>query len=528
MFKRITLAAVLLSAGITAAHAAEPLFHNNGGSQKMSAASASAAGSPFAGDRKVRSARGGLHMNPAAAAASELSLPLPDGSQFNAKRFTSYATNSGATVWVGKHSTAPVGSPQSAAEETVLVLKNGKVTGTMRHQGKLYQIRTAPDGSHGVAEIDDSQFPPDHGEAEYKLQVMQSAAPMRAPSLISPMLAETPVIRVLVNYTAAAKASTSNIAGLIDLAIAETNQGYVNAGVNARVELAHAAQVTYTESGNNGTDRSRYASVSDRVMDEIHTQRSTHAADIGVLLTEGNTDGCGIATIFAQPSTAFAVVVASCATGNYSFGHELGHLYGARHNPQADPTSTPYAYGHGYQAPSNSWRTVMAYPCTTSCPRLNWWSNPSVLRDGVPMGTTTVSNNARVLNERAAALAGFVGSPIVNGVSVTNTTDYAIPDNNTIGVSSPVSVATAGNAGTVTLDVSIIHPYIGDLVVDLIAPDNTVYNLHNRTGAGTANIQRSFSVSVGAKSRVGTWKLRAVDRAAQDIGRIDSWTFKSQ
>lgn len=528
MFKRITLAAVLLSAGITAAHAAEPLFFDNGGSQRMSAASASAAGSPFAGDRKVRSARVGLQANPAAGAASELTLSLPDGSKFNAKRFTSYATTSGATVWVGKHSTAALGSAESAAEETVLVLRNGKVTGTMRHEGKLYQIRTSPDGSHGVAEIDASQYPPDHNEAEYKKQVMQSPAPVRSASMISPMLLETPVIRVLVNYTPKAKASTSDIAGLIDLAIAETNQGYVNAGVNARVELAYSAPVTYTESGDNGTDRSRYVATDDRVMDEIHTQRSTYAADVGVLLTEGNTDGCGIAAIYAQPSSAFAVVMASCATGNYSFGHELGHLYGARHNPESDPTSTPYAYGHGYMAPSKTWRTIMSYPCPSNCPRLNWWSNPDKLRDGVPMGTTSISNNARVLNERAAALAAFVAGPVVNGVSVTNTTDYAIPDNNTTGVSSPISVATAGNAGTVTLDVSIIHPYIGDLVVDLIAPDNTVYNLHNRTGAGTDNIQRSYSVNVGSKSRVGTWKLRAVDRAAQDIGRIDSWTFKSQ
>ena len=29
--------------------------------------------------------------------------------------------------------------------------------------------------------------------------------------------------------------------------------------------------------------------------------------------------------------------------------------------------------------------------------------------------------------------------------------------------------------------VSVIHPYIGDLIVDLVAPDGSVYNLHNRT-----------------------------------------------
>lgn len=528
MFKRITLAAVLVSAGIPAAQAAEPLFHDNGATRKLTAALASAAGSPFAGDPKVRAARVGLHANPAATAAAELSLPLPDGRQFNARRFTSYTSASGATVWVGKHTAAPIGTAESAAEETVLVVRDGKVTGTVRHEGKLYRIRSAPDGSHGVAEIDAAKFPRDHVEAAYKQQVAQSAAPLRAPSAtVSPMLADTPVIRVLVNYTPAAKASTSNMAGLIDLAIAETNQGYVNAGVNARVELAHAAPVSYTESGSNGTDRSRYASVDDRVMDDIHAQRNSYLADVSVLLTDGN-DGCGNGSIHASATSAFATVTADCATGNYSFGHELGHLFGARHNPEEDSSTTPYAYGHGYLSPNRNWRTIMAYNCSNGCPRLNTWSNPNKTRDGVAMGTTTKSNNARVLNERAAILAGFRAAPAGTGVTVTNTGDYTIPDNNSTGVASPVSVTTAGNAGTVTVDVNIIHTYIGDLVVDLIAPDNTVYNLHNRTGSGTDNLQRSYSVSVGAKPRVGTWKLRASDREAQDNGHIESWTFKSQ
>ncbi len=531
MFKRITMAAVFISAGISGANAAEPLFQENGAARKLSAASASAAGSPFAGERKVRAARVGLYMNPAATTASELLLPLPDGTQINARRSNSYTSTSGATVWVGKHSSAPAGTAESAAEETVLTIRDGKVTGTMRHQNKLYRIRVAPDGSHGVAEIDASRFPRDHVESEYKQQVMQSGAPLTAPmfaqSSVSPMLAETPVIRVLVNYTPAAKATTSNMAGLIDLAIAETNQGYVNAGVNARVELAHVAAVSYSESGSNGTDRGRYADVDDRVMDEIHGQRNTYLADVSVLLTDGN-DGCGNGSIYASATSAFAVVTADCATGNYSFGHELGHLFGARHNPEEDSTTTPYAYGHGYLAPSRNWRTIMAYPCSGGCPRLNYWSNPNKTRDGVAMGTTTKSNNARVLNERAAVLAAFRAAPAGTGVTVSNTGDYTIPDNNSTGVSSPVSVSAPGSAGSVTVDVNIIHTYIGDLVVDLIAPDNTVYNLHNRSGSGTDNLQRSFSVNVGAKSRVGTWKLRATDRAAQDNGHIESWTFKSQ
>lgn len=532
MITRITLSSLLLLSGIASAQAAEPLFFQASTARAAMSGAMSAPGSPFAGERKATSARLGLQLNPGAPAAAELAMPLPDGGQFNARRASSYRTASGATVWVGKHSNAEAGTAASAEEETVLVIRDGKVTGTMRHAGKLYRIRAGVDGTHGVAEIDTRKFPRDHSEAEYKQQLMQNqAAELPAPSSMvgnfRAALADTPVIRVLVNYTPAARGTTSDILALIDLAIAETNQGYVNAGVNARVELAHAAQVNYTESGSNSTDRSRYASVDDRVMDEIHTQRNTYAADVGVLLTDGN-DACGNGTIYASATSAFAAVTTDCATGNYSFGHELGHLFGARHNPEEDSSTTPYAWGHGYLAPNRTWRTIMAYDCPNGCKRLNYWSNPNKTRDGVAMGTTTRNNNARVLNERAGVLAGFRAAPSGGAVVVSNTGDYTIPDNNATGVSSPVTVNTAGNAGTVTAEVNIIHPYVGDLVVDLIGPDGVVYNLQNRAGGSADNIVRSFSVAVGAKSRLGTWKLRVTDRAAQDTGHIESWTFKSQ
>ena len=65
-------------------------------------------------------------------------------------------------------------------------------------------------------------------------------------------------------------------------------------------------------------------------------------------------------TAFGVYDGAYAVVGQNCATGYYSFGHEIGHLQGARHNPEADGLTLPFAYGHGFQnnvAPR--WRTIM-------------------------------------------------------------------------------------------------------------------------------------------------------------------------
>ncbi|MDT0933250.1 proprotein convertase P-domain-containing protein, partial [Staphylococcus pseudintermedius] len=56
------------------------------------------------------------------------------------------------------------------------------------------------------------------------------------------------------------------------------------------------------------------------------------------------------------------------------------------------------------------------------------------------------------------------------------------------------------------------------------APDGSVYNLHNRSGAGTDNIVKTYTVNLSSEALNGTWKLRAADRASVDTGYINSWS----
>ncbi|MFD8021147.1 M4 family metallopeptidase [Streptomyces lavendulae] len=103
-----------------------------------------------------------------------------------------------------------------------------------------------------------------------------------------------------------------------------------------------------------------------------------------------------------------------------------------------------------------------------------------------------------------------------------NTNDYAINDNAT--VESPITVTRTGNApSTLKVDVDIKHTYVGDLRVDLVAPDGTVYNLRNRTGGSADNILQSFTVNASSEVAQGVWKLRVADLASADTGKIDSW-----
>ncbi|MET9853712.1 M4 family metallopeptidase [Streptomyces sp. NPDC006450] len=103
-----------------------------------------------------------------------------------------------------------------------------------------------------------------------------------------------------------------------------------------------------------------------------------------------------------------------------------------------------------------------------------------------------------------------------------NTTDYAIADNST--VDSPITVNRTGNApSTLKVDLNILHTYIGDLKVDLVAPDGTLYNLHNRSGGSADNIIKAVTVNASSEVAQGVWKLRVNDNANLDTGKIDSW-----
>ncbi len=120
---------------------------------------------------------------------------------------------------------------------------------------------------------------------------------------------------------------------------------------------------------------------------------------------------------------------------------------------------------------------------------------------------------------------GSAPPPPPPGATFSNNTAFAITDNGTI--ESPISVSgVAGNApSTLSIAVNITHTYQGDLKVDLMAPNGTIFNLWNRTGAGTDNIIRTFSVNASSVVANGVWKLRVNDNGAGDIGALNSWTM---
>jgi subtilisin family serine protease/subtilisin-like proprotein convertase family protein len=125
------------------------------------------------------------------------------------------------------------------------------------------------------------------------------------------------------------------------------------------------------------------------------------------------------------------------------------------------------------------------------------------------------------LNSWTLNLAGS-GTPACGG---TNGTDVTIPDNTTVTSTIAVSGCSGNASASSTVTVNIVHTYIGDLVVSLIAPDGSAYVLHNRTGGSTDNINQTYTVNLSSEARNGTWTLRVQDAASLDTGYIDSWSL---
>ncbi|MFF0432986.1 M28 family metallopeptidase [Streptomyces sp. NPDC004327] len=110
------------------------------------------------------------------------------------------------------------------------------------------------------------------------------------------------------------------------------------------------------------------------------------------------------------------------------------------------------------------------------------------------------------------------------GTVFQNTTPVAIPDAGAAVTSSVTVSGITGNApSSLQVGVNISHTWIGDLVVDLIAPDGSVYNLHNRTGSSTHDINKTYTVNASSEVANGVWKLRVQDKAASDTGTINSF-----
>lgn len=288
----------------------------------------------------------------------------------------------------------------------VFTVRDGACTGFFRTEDGLFLVRPIGGGLHALVLQDESRMPPDHPP--------EASSPPEGPppgerhdeAALEETVSGPFEVTVLVAYTPAVTNAVLSVPGLIDSAVAAANLSYRQSQIPLTLRVVGTIQVEYTETTHE-RDVERLRTRGDGFLEDLHPRRDAVRADVVVLLVDAPAY-CGYAAaILADESSAFATVHHSCADANLSFAHELGHLFGARHNPEADPTATPYPWGHGMTKADQHWRTVMGYPCPAGCRRLAYWSSPSLTHEGMEMGTSALHHNARVLAARSKDVAAF-------------------------------------------------------------------------------------------------------------------------
>jgi len=107
-----------------------------------------------------------------------------------------------------------------------------------------------------------------------------------------------------------------------------------------------------------------------------------------------------------------------------------------------------------------------------------------------------------------------------------NATSTPIPDVSTITSTINVSGRTGNAPTTSQVAVNITHTYRGDLKIDLLAPDGSVYALKASSGSDSAdNVIATYTVNLSTEALNGAWKLRVQDTAAGDTGTLNSWSI---
>ena len=218
--------------------------------------------------------------------------------------------------------------------------------------------------------------------------------------------------------TAWAQGSGGGVAAMANSAVSRMNTALANSGIACTIRLVHIYLPNYTFAG------SLSFTLDDVILGRVGlngvaARRATCGADVVTMMvdTGSDTGTTGIGVTSAADNTAFSVCAVRAVNAGNTMAHEVGHNFGCGHSRTLSGgtgSTIPYAAGLNFTAVvlfvQRPTHTIMAYNydnSRTGYQPCDLFSSPSLSFLGTPLGTANSVDNARVIRENMARLAGF-------------------------------------------------------------------------------------------------------------------------
>lgn len=336
----------------------------------------------------------------------EFNFNFSQGANFTIKQTHNYDLGEGYYSWNGTvQIPKPAARNEFNADTVNFVVSGDRVFGQIRMADAIYEIRTLQNGQHVMVERDFSKLGTgdDSPGVSLPTSTLSGAKGFGAATRGSTTLR---VMQIISNAAINAQGGVSPAVDLLNFYISQSNQAYSATGIPITVQSAGLFRASEAERSTAQQNASGLRNLNDGFQDGLaNGTRNSRSADLVAMIVSTPNDPrvCGIVNaIGGGASNGFFVVKNSCT--DFTFVHEMGHLFGARH--QNDNTTTPFAFGHGIADNIGNFRSIMG-TTSTGLPRLGGFSNPGFTVGGRPFGTASFRDNDRVHRERASTVAGF-------------------------------------------------------------------------------------------------------------------------
>lgn len=237
---------------------------------------------------------------------------------------------------------------------------------------------------------------------------------------------KTVTVSLTIGYTPDADNNISNIKRAIERAVDDANTSFRLADLPINLDVESIIEVRgYTEQSTIGSDVGHLKLDLWDDLDQLKGQALRDEADIILLITHygDKVTPCGQAgeVMVEELYQSVAVIRDTCLGEKYlSLTHEIGHLFGAMHNPEENEPDESFSFAHGYLVPVHEKMTIMSKNNPTlcdpdsrgiECERLDYWSDPEKTFQGTthPTGTDKINFNSKMLFGSAQHIASLNG-----------------------------------------------------------------------------------------------------------------------